>query len=85
MERTKSQYNLRNRLDFITTHVHNVFHGTESILYLGSKVWDIVREEFKHKKSLNSFKEPIKMWVQTNRPCDLAKFTKMESVLINMI
>ena len=69
MERTKSQYNLRNRLDFITTHVHNVFHGTESILYLGSKIWDIVREEFK----------------QTNRPCDLAKFTKMESVLIHRI
>ena len=73
IERTKRQYNFRNRPDFITTHVHSVFHGTESILYLGPKIWDIVPEDFKHKKSLNSFKEPIKMQVPTNRPCRLGK------------
>ena len=46
MERTNNQYNLRNRPDFITPHVHSVFHGTESISYLGPKIWDIVPEEF---------------------------------------
>ena len=50
MERTNNQYILRNRLDFITPHVHSVFHGTESISYLGPKIWDIVPKEFKHKK-----------------------------------
>ena len=73
MERTNNQYNLRNRPDFITPQVHSVFHGTESISYLGPKIWDVVPEEFKHKKSLNSFKESIKMWVPTNCPCRICK------------
>ena len=55
MERTNNQYNLYNRPDFIIPHIRSVFHGTESISYPGPKIWDIVPEEFKHKKSLNSF------------------------------
>ena len=35
------------------SQVNSVFHGTESISYLGPKIWDIVLGEFKHKKSLN--------------------------------
>ena len=73
MERTNNQYNLRNRPDFITPQVHSVFHGTESILHLGSKMWNIVPEEFKNTKSLNSFKESIKMWIPTNYLCRLCK------------
>ena len=73
MERTNNQYNLRNRPDFITPQVHSVFHGTESISYLGPKIWDIALEEFKHKKSLNSFKESIKIWVPTNCRCRFCK------------
>ena len=73
MERTKSQYNLPSRPDFITLQVQSVLHGTESISYLGSKIWSIVSEEFKHKRPLNSFKESIKMWVPTNCPCRLRK------------
>ena len=61
MERTNNQYNLHNRSEFLTPHVHSIFHGPESILYLGPKIWDIVQEEFKHKKSLSNFKESIKM------------------------
>ena len=54
MERTNNQYNLRNRPDFITPHVHSVFHGTEGISDLGPKIWDIDTEKFKQKKSLNT-------------------------------
>ena len=68
MKRTNTQYNLGNRPDFITPHVHSVFYGTESVSYLGPKIWDIVPEEFKHKKSLSNFKEFIKMWVPSNFP-----------------
>ena len=55
-ERTNNRYNLRNRNDFVIPRVHTVYHGTESITYLGPKIWDIVPEEIKQKKSLNSFK-----------------------------
>ena len=34
MKSTKNQYNLRNRPDFITPHVHSVFHGTKIISYI---------------------------------------------------
>ena len=73
MERTKNQYNLRNHPDFITPQVNSVFQWTESISYLKPKLWDIGPEEFKDEKSLNNFKESIKMWVQTNCPCRLCK------------
>ena len=42
VERTNNQYNLHNRPDFITPQLSSVFHGTESISYLGAKIWDIV-------------------------------------------
>ena len=72
-ERTSNLYNLHIRPDFLTPQVNSVFHGAESILYLGQKIWDIVPGEFKHKKSLNSFKESIKMWVSTICTCRLFK------------
>ena len=61
MERTNNEYHLHNRLDFITSQVHSAFHGTESISYFGPKIWGIAPKESKLKKSLNSFKESIKM------------------------
>ena len=41
-ERTSNLYNLHIRPDVITPQVNSVFHGAESILYLGPKIWDIV-------------------------------------------
>ena len=52
---------------------HSVFHRTESNSYLEPKIWYIVPEEFKHKKSLLSFKKSIKRWVPTNCLCRLCK------------
>ena len=85
MERTKNQYNLRNHPDFITPQVNSVFHETESISYLGPKIWDIVPKEFKYKKSLNSFNESIKMWVLINCPYKLCKDYLDRVGFINMI
>ena len=73
MERTNNQYNLCNRPNFITPQVESIFHETESISYLGPTIWNIGPEKFEHKKSLDSFKESIKMWVPTNCPCRLCK------------
>ena len=73
MERTNYHYNLRNRSDFITPQVNSVYHGTESITYLGPKIWDMVPDSIKEKISLNSFKESVKLWVPINCPCRLCK------------
>ena len=63
MERTGNQYNLRNRPDFITPHVQSVFHETESISYLGLKIWNIVPEEFMDKKSHKKFSNILPFYI----------------------
>ena len=52
MERTNYHYNLRNRSDFITPQVNSVYHGTESITYLGPKIWDKVPDSIKEEKKI---------------------------------
>ena len=39
--------NLRNYNGFRLPFARTVYHGTESILYLGPKIWDIVPVELK--------------------------------------
>ena len=55
MERTNYHYNLRNRSDFITPQVNSVYHGTETITYLGPKIWDMVPDSIKEKKIPEQF------------------------------
>ena len=53
---TTQHYNFRQNLDFRICSVKLVFHGSESISYLGPKIWEIVPAKIKVTNSLNSFK-----------------------------
>ena len=44
-------------------NVGSVFHGSESILYSGPKIWDIVPLELKELTNVVAFKEVIKEWM----------------------
>ena len=44
-------------------NVGSVFHRSESILYSGPKIWDIVPLELKELTSVVAFKEVIKEWM----------------------
>ena len=66
-------YNLRSNSNFAVPNVKSVFHGSESISYLGPKIWDIVPFELKELTSLNAFKKNIKKWQPKNCPCRLCK------------
>ena len=70
-QRTQKHYNLRNASDFQIPFVRTVYHGTESISYIGPKIWDIVSAEMKNAISLNSFKAQIKKCLHFNCPCRL--------------
>ena len=59
-----------------TSFARTVYNGTESVSYLGPKIWDIVPEEYNTMNSLNSFKESIKNWVPLNCPCRLCWFSR---------
>ena len=69
----ENHYNFRHRSDFIVPFARTVYHGTESISYLGPKIWDIVPSELKKAQSLNSFKKSIRKWAPDNCPCRLCK------------
>ena len=49
-------YNLRINSDFLMPNVRSVFHGSESISYLGPKIWDIVSLELKELTSVVAFR-----------------------------
>ena len=55
-----SSYDLRNNDSFKRRRVNSVWHGTESVSYLGPKVWDLVPNEIQNSESLNGFKFKIK-------------------------
>ena len=59
-QRTQNHHGLQNASDFQIPFVRTVYHGTESISYLGPKTWDRVPVEKKNAISLNSFKAQIK-------------------------
>ena len=66
-------YNLRNDSNFVPRHVNSVYHGTESLSYLGPKIWEQVLSELKRSENLNSFKTQIKKWTPLNCPCRLCR------------
>ena len=54
-QRIKNHYSLRHN-HFETPFVRTAYNGTKSVSYLGSKIWDVVPEEYKTLKSLSNFK-----------------------------
>ena len=48
-------------------------YGLDSVSYLAPKIWNIVPNEIKRCKTLNSFRHSIKNWKPTACPCRLCK------------
>ena len=70
-----SSYNLRRNAAFEKRKVHSVYHGTESLSFLGPKIWDLVPVELKQSETLYSFKLKIKNWVLFNVHAEYVKLT----------
>ena len=68
-----SPYDLRNNSSFKRRRVNSVWHGTESMSYLGPKIWDLVSNEIKESEFLNAFKFKFKRWVPKGCPCKICK------------
>ena len=52
-----SSYSLRRNDTFEKRKVHSVYHGTESLSFLGPKIWDLVPVELKQSETLYSFNQ----------------------------
>ena len=68
-----SSYNFLRNDTFEKRKVHSVYHGTESLLFLGPKIWDLVPVELKQSETLHSFKLKIKNWVLFECPYRICK------------
>ena len=53
--RQADQYNLRNRSQFIIPNVKTLNHGSESLRYLGLKLWQTIPSYLKEIDSLKKF------------------------------
>ena len=68
-----SSYNLRTNSSFADRPVHSVYHGTESLSFLGPKIWELFPKDAKQSDSLEIFKKKIKQWVPSRCPCRLCR------------
>ena len=66
-------YNLRNYNSFKRRRVNFVRNVTESLSYLGPKIWDLAPNELDKSKSLNKFKFTIKRRVPEGRTWRICK------------
>ena len=66
-------YNLRGNNRFRSRRANSVYHGTESLAFLGPKIWDLVPDEIKTSENIYIFKNKIKRWVPENCPCRLCR------------
>ena len=65
--------NLKHNLYFAIPNVKFVHHGTESLSYLGPRIWNLVPDKLKHLIDAHAFKREIKKWKPKNCPCSLCK------------
>ena len=67
--RNEIPYNLRQRSQIHIPPAQTVSGGTESITFLGPKIWELIPDEMKKLESLWEFKRTIKLWKPTSCPC----------------
>ena len=72
-QKDNSQYNLRQISEFSRLLVKSVHHGSESVSFLGPKIWDMLLDDYRDIDSLSSFKNKIKKWKPENCLCRLSK------------
>ena len=59
--------------DFAARRIKTVRYGSESLSYLGPRLWNILPDEYKKLQSVKVFKTKIRSWVPENCPCRLCK------------
>ena len=61
------------KFPFKSRNIRTVNYGTQSLGYLGPKIWSIIPENMKQVNSLKEFKTNIKKWKPVGCPCRLRK------------
>ena len=73
VENAQHYYGLRKKTEFKRNKVKTVYNGTETLTFLGPRIWEIVPDYIKKGNSFEEFKLKIKLWNPENCPCRLCK------------
>ena len=68
-----SVYSLRSSIQPEKPSINTVQFGSESTVYLGAKIWELIPENIKSSELVEIFKSKIKKWVPEIFPCRLCK------------
>ena len=71
--RHQNQYSIKNWTYFDVPKVKTVNHGSESVRYLGFKIWEIITTHIKVLATIDKFKIATKKWKPESCPCRLCK------------
>ena len=66
-------YNLRNNDGLLVPRANSTAQGSETIWYIGNRLWQILPSEIKKPRNLEIFKRRIKIWPQTNATAGFVK------------
>ena len=66
-------HDLRNNRCWDIMRVRNVHYGTETVRYRGPKGWEMLPQNIKLSKTLQEFKNKIKLWKPNDCTCRLCK------------
>ena len=76
--RKRNMYdNTRNSSGFETRNIETVHYGSETIVYLGTKIRDFVPQKIKDLENIHIFKLNMKFWKSDNFPCHLLKLREV--------
>ena len=66
-------YNLQNNTSLKVGNLKPVYYGTFFLTNVGSKIWNLLPNEYKELKSPSTFKSTILNWVIDECPCRMYK------------
>ena len=72
-EKITCPYYLQLYSRFSSPLVRSVFHGTESISYLGPVIWSVLLDIYKNLPNFSDIRNRIKKWKPYNCPCKRCK------------
>lgn len=59
LEKKEKSNNLRNNAHFTQENIKSAYWGSETILFLGPKIWILLPESIKDPENANNFKSKI--------------------------
>ena len=66
-------YNFRKNSTYETRNVKSVYYGSETISFIGTKIWELPLSNIYDSENLNIFNSNIKSWKPENCPCRLCR------------